>query len=141
MAPIARPGWSSEEEADPALCARAAFVLAKPRAEKAGVDLRLHGGGLDRVVRCSPGALRRVLVDLCERSLRSLGAGPGAVTVRITEPVRGTVRVVFDDTGPASPETEREKVVAGIRAACGCEASAGDAEGGGARFTMEFQGA
>ncbi len=151
---FARPGKPGEEFADPALCAKATFLLLRPQAEKAGVDLRLHGGGLDRLVRCPPELLRQVLLNLCLNSLQAIGARRGAITVRITEPGKGLLQMAVDDTGPGVPPSEREvvfrpfhttkesgtglglPVVAKIVAGCGGTVTVEDAEGGGARFAV-----
>jgi signal transduction histidine kinase len=156
---FARPGKPGEEFADPALCAKATFTLLRPQAEKAGVDLRLHGGGIDRLVRCPPESLRQVLLNLCLNALQAIGERPGAVTVRITEPERGRVRIVVDDTGPGVPADQREaifrpfhttrergtglglSVVAKVAAGCGGAVAVGEAEGGGARFTVDLPAA
>jgi signal transduction histidine kinase len=156
---FARPGKPGEDFADPVLCAKATFTLLRPQAEKGGVDLRLHGGGLDRMVRCPPEALRQVLLNLCLNALQAMGPEGGAVTVRITEPDRGRVRVVVDDTGPGVPADQREvifrpfhttkergtglglSVVAKIVAGCEGSVTVGDAEGGGARFTVDLPAA
>lgn len=156
---FAGPGRPGEASADPAVCVKATFLLLRPQAEKQGVDLRLHGGGLDRLVACPPELLRQVLLNLCLNSLQAMEGGGGAVTVRITEPGRGTVRLVVDDTGPGIPPDQREAVfrpfhttraegtglglpvVAKIVAGCGGRVSVGEAEGGGARFTVDLPAA
>jgi signal transduction histidine kinase len=156
---FARPGKPGEDLADPTLCAKAVFTLLRPQAEKNGVDLRLHGGGIDRLVRCPPEALRQVLLNLCLNALQAMGAKGGAVTVRMTEPEPGRVRLVVDDTGPGLPAADRERifrpfyttkeggtglglsVVAKVVAQCGGTVEVGEAEGGGARFSVTLPSA
>ena len=156
---FARPGKAGEEFADPTLAAKATFTLPRPQAERAGVDLRLHGGGVDRLVRCPPESLRQILLNLSLNALQALGAKGGAVTLRITEPARDRVRLVVDDSGPGVPAAEREAVfrpfhttreggtglglsiVAKIVAGAGGTITVGEAEGGGARFTVDLPGA
>jgi len=156
---FARPGKPGEVLADPALAAKATFTLLRPQAERAGVQLRLHGAGVDRMVVCPPEALRQVLLNLCLNALQAIGTGGGAVTVRFSEPGSGRVRISVDDTGPGVPANQREvifrpfhttkekgtglglPVVAKIVAGCDGTVTVEDAEGGGARFTVELPAA
>ncbi len=64
------------------------------------MDLRLHGAGVDRRVALAERALVDSLLGLCTEALESLGGAGGAVTVRITEPERGRVRIAVDSTAP-----------------------------------------
>ena len=66
------------------------------------MDLRLHGAGVDRKVAGEERALVDSLLRLCTEALDSLGGSGGAVTVRITEPRRGLVRIAVD-TSAAIP--------------------------------------
>ena len=156
---FARPGKPGEVYADPALAVKATFTLLRPQAERAGVELRLIGAGVDRMVFCPPEALRQVLLNLCLNALQAIGPPGGAVTVRITEPGPGRLRISVDDTGPGVPSDQREvifrpfhttkekgtglglPVVAKIVAGCGGTVTVEDAEGGGARFSVELPAA
>jgi len=70
------------------------------------VDLRLHGAGVDRRV----ASAERDLVDsvhrLCTEALDALGGAGGAVTVRITGPAPGRVRIAVDGNGKGGTALE-----------------------------------
>ena len=55
---------------------------------------------MDRRVAGEQRELLDALLRLCTEALDSLGGSGGAVTVRITEPERGRVRVTVDTSAP-----------------------------------------
>jgi signal transduction histidine kinase len=151
---FARPGPPGEEFADPAACARATFALLAAQAGRANVTLRLAEEGPPLLVRCPPSSLRQLLLNLLLNSLQAIGAKGGEVAVRVGGGEPGLARIVVDDTGPGLPPADRGKLfrpffstkpggtglglsmVAKIADGCGGSVAAGDAPGGGARFTV-----
>ena len=55
---------------------------------------------MDRCVAAAERDLVDSLLRLCTEALDSLGGSAGAVTVRITEPERGSVRLAVDSSAP-----------------------------------------
>lgn len=74
------------------------------------MDLRLHGAGVDRAVACPERDLVDALLRICTGALDSLAGAGGAVTVRITEPAKGRVRIAVDGNGQGGEVLELPSV-------------------------------
>ena len=95
-----------------------------------------------------------MLLNLVLNALQAMPPSGGAVTVSLSVDGDGSARIVVDDTGPGVPPADRERifrpffttkpggtglglsVVAKIVEGSGGAVAVGDAEGGGARFTV-----
>ncbi len=155
---FARPGRPGEEVSDAAAVARETLGLLRGQAGRAKVALRCDAPPGPVAVRCPPESLKQVLLNLGLNALQAMAGRGGALTVAVAD-AGGAVAITMDDTGPGVPPAERERVfrpfvtmrpggtglglsvVARIVEDCGGSVEAGDAPGGGARFTVRLPAA
>ena len=96
----------SMEEADLADIATEAVERLRPRAQEAGVEIRL--GRMDScIVSCDPALVGQAVANLVENAIRHSGARTVEVSVEARE--HGGAMVV-EDHGVGIPEAERERV-------------------------------
>jgi len=124
-------------------------ILLAPRAERAGVELRVRAG--DVRVAASPEPLAQAILNLLLNAVEH--SPPGTRVELATELADGTARIVVRDRGPGVPAQERERifeplyslrggsglglaVVRRIAAESGWSVSVDDAPGGGAEFRL-----
>jgi len=149
---LSRPIASAPEPAD--LRALAGEVVARLHQVRAleGVAVTVAGEGS---VQGHPQKLRQVLLNLLKNAAEASGPG-GRVALEVVAEAGGGVRVTVDDTGPGLSAQARARlfepffttketgtglglaVSQGIVRAHGGELEAGDAPGGGARFTLRI---
>ena len=100
-------GLVEKADADLASLVSETVSLLRPKAEAAGMELKVCGADEPLVVECDPQLVQQAVSNLVENAIRHSGSKDAVVSLSASG---GEVRVVVEDHGRGVPQEERERV-------------------------------